>query len=345
VTLTFAALLGAGVAQSVSPRRVVRTVRGARFVTIILVAACGLVIWKGWEIAGFHLAQGRAQDRAEALSPWTSVSGVASYALGALVSALLEPINPQTVAHRLDEIGALLSVRPLASQHWLSLTAMRHLAGQHMEKVLAALRLSFSTEPNEGEVMLQRALLCLSVWEDLPAAKAPHRHLVAAAACAHVSARPNARAGRCLGGQPYGVGIVNGYIGARGQGRRRARRLLVLASRSQQPESTCSPSPGAVVAARGRGRLLAGQAYRQRAKEVSLERNQRRAAAVFLRDRPGRCLPNSAASVERLMTDASLREMSWGRSNGAALNIRMDVQTSEPRCKPRQGGGFASLLA
>jgi O-antigen ligase len=170
VTLTFAALLGAGVARSVSSRRVVQTVRGARFVTIIVVVACGLVIWKGWEIVGFRFAQARAQDRAEAASAWTSVSGVASYALDAVVSAPLEPINPQTVARRLDEIGALLSVRPLASEHWFSLSAMRRLAGQPMEKVLAASRLSFSTGPNEGDVLLQRAMFCLSMWEDLPAA-------------------------------------------------------------------------------------------------------------------------------------------------------------------------------
>jgi len=168
VTLTFAALLGAGVAQSVSAQSAVRTVRGARFVTLIVVTACGLVIWKGWDIVGFRLAQARAQDRAEAARSWTSVRGVASYALDALVSAPLEPINPQTVAHRLDEIGALLSVQPLASAHWLSLSAMRRLAGQPMEKVLAALRLSFSTGPNEGGVLLERAMFCLSLWEDLP---------------------------------------------------------------------------------------------------------------------------------------------------------------------------------
>jgi O-antigen ligase len=169
VTLTFAALLGAGVAQSVSSQPAVRTVRGARFVTVMVVAACGLLIWKGWEIVGFRLAQARAQDRPQAAKAWTSVPGIASYALDAVVSAPLEAINPQTVAHRLDEIGALLSVRPLASQHWLSLSAMRRLAGQPIEKVLAPLRLSFSTGPNAGEVLLQRAMFCLSLWEDLPA--------------------------------------------------------------------------------------------------------------------------------------------------------------------------------
>jgi O-Antigen ligase len=169
VTLTFAALLGAGVAQSVSSQPTVRTIGRVRFVTMMGVAACGLMIWKGCDIVGFRLAQGRAQDRAEAANAWASVPGVASYALNAVVSAPLEPINPQTVAHRLDEIGALLSVQPLASEHWLSLSGMRHLAAQPMEKVLAPLRLSFSTGPNEEEVLLQRAMFCVSMWEDLPA--------------------------------------------------------------------------------------------------------------------------------------------------------------------------------
>jgi hypothetical protein len=168
ITLTFAALLGAGVAQSVSSQPAVRTIRRVRFVTMMVIAACGLMIWKGCDIVGFRLAQARAQDRAEAATAWASVPGVASYALNAVVSAPLEPINPQTVARRLDEIGALLSVAPLASQHWLSLSAMRHLAGQPMEKVLAALRLSFSTGPNEGAVLLQRVLFSLSIWEELP---------------------------------------------------------------------------------------------------------------------------------------------------------------------------------
>jgi O-antigen ligase len=169
ITLTFAALLSAGVAQSVSSQSPVRTIGSVRFVTMMVIAACGLMIWKGCDIVGFRLAQARAQDRAEAASAWASVPGVASYALNAVVSAPLEPINPQTVAHRLDEIGALLSVHPLASEHWLSLSGMRHVAGQPMRKVLAPLRLSFSTGPNEGEVLLQRAMFCVSLWEDLPA--------------------------------------------------------------------------------------------------------------------------------------------------------------------------------
>jgi hypothetical protein len=126
------------------------------------------MIWKGCTIVSFRLAQARAQDRAESANAWTSVPGVASYALNAVVSAPLEPINPQTVAHRLDEIGALLSVHPLASEHWLSLSAMRHLAGQPMEKVLAPLRFSFSTGPNEEAVLFQRVLFSLSIWEELP---------------------------------------------------------------------------------------------------------------------------------------------------------------------------------
>jgi O-antigen ligase len=168
VTLTFAALLGAGVAQSVSSQPAVRTIRTVRFVTTMVITACGLMIWKGSDIVRFRLAQARTQDRAEAASAWTSVTGVASYALNAVVSAPLEPINPQTVARRLDAIGALLSVAPLASEHWLSLSATRRLAGQPMEKVLAPLRFSFSTGPNEGAVLFQRVLFCVSIWEELP---------------------------------------------------------------------------------------------------------------------------------------------------------------------------------
>ena len=81
----------------------------------------------------------------------------------------IEPVNSQTVATRLNQLTALLSARPLDSEHWLSLAAIRHLAGEPIEKVLAVLRLSFLTGPNEGEVLLQRVLFGLSVWAELSA--------------------------------------------------------------------------------------------------------------------------------------------------------------------------------
>src|SRR5271166_4727666 len=126
-------------------------VRDFQFVTIIAIAAaCALAIAKGWDIVRFRVAQISAHDLAEAMTPWTSISGLASSALDAVVSAPLDPINEQTLASRLDRLGALLSLRPASSQHWLSLSAMRHLAGQPIEKLLGPLRLSFSTGRNEG---------------------------------------------------------------------------------------------------------------------------------------------------------------------------------------------------
>jgi hypothetical protein len=86
-----------------------------------------------------------------------------------VASLSIEPVNSQTVATRLNQLTALLSAQPLDSVRWLSLAATRHLAGEPPKKVLAALRLSFLTGPNEGDVLVQRVLFGLSVWDELPA--------------------------------------------------------------------------------------------------------------------------------------------------------------------------------
>jgi hypothetical protein len=168
LTLTFAALLGAGAAQSVSYSQIGDS-RGARFIAIVILAVCGWALIKASEIVAFRIAQARAIDRPEATATWASVRGLAAYALEPVVSLPIDPVNQQTVATRLNQLSALLSARPLDSMHWLSLAATRHLAGEVAQKVRSALRLSFLTGPNEGGVLLQRVLFGLSVWDELPA--------------------------------------------------------------------------------------------------------------------------------------------------------------------------------
>jgi hypothetical protein len=167
VTLTFAALLGAGTAQSMSSQLGASS-RGARFIAIVILAVCGLALIKASEIVVFRVAQARANDHPEAIASWASVPGLAAYALEPVVSFPIDPVNQQTVAIRLNQLTALLSARPLDSAQWLSLAATRHLAGEPAQKGRSALRLSFLTGPNEGDVLLQRVLFGLSVWGELP---------------------------------------------------------------------------------------------------------------------------------------------------------------------------------
>ena len=61
----------------------------------------------------------------------------------------------------------ILSVKPLSSTDWLSLSGMQLITDQPMEQVLGSLRLSRLTGPNEGYVMAERGLFGASLWEDL----------------------------------------------------------------------------------------------------------------------------------------------------------------------------------
>src|SRR5262249_6429533 len=136
---------------------------------IIILPFCGLALIKAGEIVAFRVAQARAHDRPDAISSWASVPGLASYALEPVVSSPIEPVNSQTVATRLNQLTAFLSARPLDSKGGLAFAATRHLAGEPGEKVLAALGLSFSLGPNEGDVLVERVLFGLWVWDELPA--------------------------------------------------------------------------------------------------------------------------------------------------------------------------------
>ena len=70
--------------------------------------------------------------------------------------------------NRADDLNALLSVRPLSSVNWLSLSGMRLAAGQSETEVLSALEMSWVTGPNEGSVMLHRGVFGILLWETLP---------------------------------------------------------------------------------------------------------------------------------------------------------------------------------
>ena len=56
----------------------------------------------------------------------------------------------------------------MSSIAWLSLAGMRVATGQPYETVLAALKMSSVTGPNEAEVMWERGIFCLLQWEALP---------------------------------------------------------------------------------------------------------------------------------------------------------------------------------
>jgi hypothetical protein len=67
-----------------------------------------------------------------------------------------------------DDLTVLLSVRPLSSVDWLSLSGMRLVAGRNETEVLSALEMSWVTGPNEGSIMLHRGAFGVLLWEILP---------------------------------------------------------------------------------------------------------------------------------------------------------------------------------
>jgi hypothetical protein len=108
-----------------------------------------------------------SEKQSELVNTWGAVPVVASKALQA---GLTDEINPSDtmVAYRRREIfSEILSIKPLSSMNWLSLSAARLATGQSTEDVLASLKLSTLTGPNEGYIMVKRGLFGVSLWENL----------------------------------------------------------------------------------------------------------------------------------------------------------------------------------
>ena len=85
--------------------------------------------------------------------------------------AQIAAIDPETGQQQVAELTALVAARPLSSQVWLSLAVFRLVAHEELARVLAALRLSWLTGPNEGSVLWQRGVFGLALWDFLPASE------------------------------------------------------------------------------------------------------------------------------------------------------------------------------
>jgi hypothetical protein len=61
----------------------------------------------------------------------------------------------------------MLSIKPLSSVDWLSLSGVQFVTDQPMQQVLDSLELSMVTGPNEGYLMWDRGIFGVSIWEHL----------------------------------------------------------------------------------------------------------------------------------------------------------------------------------
>jgi hypothetical protein len=143
-----------------------------RFLTALaVIGMCALTAFRGVDIVRFKFAAGNLPAGAnptDALRPWVTISGVAFSAREAAFKSAATPSDAKRAMERRDGLAEILSVKPMSSAHWLSVSGMRLVAGESTEKVAGALLLSSLTGPNEGYVLSQRGIFALSLWEKLP---------------------------------------------------------------------------------------------------------------------------------------------------------------------------------
>ena len=108
-----------------------------------------------------------SENRAEIINTWTAVPGIASAALQSKLTEKINISDLKAANSRREALSAILSIKPLSSSDWLSLSGMQLITDQPMDQVFASLLLSTMTGPNEGYVMADRGIFGASLWEDL----------------------------------------------------------------------------------------------------------------------------------------------------------------------------------
>ena len=135
-----------------------------------LIGICGFSVVQGWRIVHFSLAMVNiesSEKRSEIVHTWSTVPGLASTALQAELTEQINPSDLIAATRRREVLSTLLSIKPLSSMDWLSLSGMQVVTEQPMKDVVGSLRLSMLTGPNEGYVMTERGVYGVSLWESL----------------------------------------------------------------------------------------------------------------------------------------------------------------------------------
>ena len=137
---------------------------------IAMIGICGFSVAQGLRIVHFSLAMVNidlSEKRAEITHAWSAVPGLGSTALQTELRDKIDPSDLKAANSRRETLSTILSITPLSSADWLSLSGMQLVTDEPMEQVLGSLKLSVLTGPNEGYVMAERAIFALSLWEDL----------------------------------------------------------------------------------------------------------------------------------------------------------------------------------
>ncbi len=142
-----------------------------RFCTAItIITICVFALVRGFGIVQFSRVKmeiGSAEYGAERLQSWATVAGLGAAALQSQLAPSIDPSDLKAANSRRETLAAILSVKPMSSNDWLSLSGMQLMTDQPMEQVMGSLRLSMMTGPNEGYTMTERGIFGVSLWEDL----------------------------------------------------------------------------------------------------------------------------------------------------------------------------------
>jgi hypothetical protein len=137
---------------------------------IVVIGICGFCVARGVGIVHFSLAVANIdspEKRAEIAKTWGSTPEVAARALQADLNYQINPSDQKATDHRRQTLSALVSIKPMSSYDWLSLSGLQLITDQPMEQVFDSLELSMLTGPNEGYVMAERRIYGVSLWQRL----------------------------------------------------------------------------------------------------------------------------------------------------------------------------------
>ena len=134
------------------------------------IAICEFAVARGWDIVHFSVVMakmGSSGFRAETIQAWTSVPEVASTALEAELSDKIDISDSKATHNRRQTLSLILSIKPMSSAYWLSLSGVQFVTDQPMDQVVGSFELAMLTGPNEGHLMADRGMFGASIWDSL----------------------------------------------------------------------------------------------------------------------------------------------------------------------------------
>lgn len=139
-----------------------------RTMTAIVALALGLLaVGGGIEAIRFDIERKAAVEAASGagITSWTDRIGLTSLALEATIRLSDSAADTESLHRRHENLTRLLAARPLAAQAWITLAAVRRSLSMPPVAIDRAFVMSGLTGPAEGDVMAQRALLGVIIWE------------------------------------------------------------------------------------------------------------------------------------------------------------------------------------